>query len=122
MIHIKIQADTRPDLKALYTHVDVRVMGVPLFLFVAPVYWEMQGSASPGISIIGWLDSEWKWNLSWRKSESEVHAYRSIGLGRYEHLSLEAWAERQLELAPSPVFGWEAPPELLSLHPSMLSY
>lgn len=109
MIYVKIQADTRPDLKAVYTHADVRVWGVPLFICAAPVYWEMPSMCTARASIIGWLDAEWKWSWPGGKSADGAYVYRRQNLGDYEYLSLEAWAERQIEQAPSAVFGWQAP-------------
>lgn len=106
MIHVLIHFDAPPHLGGLYLHASVWVLGVKLSIHPTVYNRRHPGSVvnHPRINVIGHLQDDWSWHHS-----EELSVYRHPTLGTTERLSIEAWAERQVEQGPGPVFGWQEP-------------
>lgn len=104
MIAVMLHDSFHPRHRAVYSHTQVQVMGVTVSLHGYPVHLG-QTIGAPSINMIGPLDGDWRWHLY-----GKLDVYRTrFNPYREERLTLEEWAERQVEQAPGPVFGWQEP-------------
>lgn len=109
MIAVRLDPATQPDLQVIYLTATVQVMGVPVNVHLAAVSWRHPGNR-PSIHYIGTLDGPWRYHVTGHVGH-EVTVFRAhFSPYRIERYSLAEWLERRLALAPSEVFGWEAPP------------
>ena len=114
MISLRLFPYARPDLSSFGLFAQLWVLGVHLSIHPNCTHWTLRDGHTnrPQESLIGRLDNDWNWQYqvsAYYPSGAQMTAYRTVA-GEQERLSIEAWAERQLEQAPSALFGWEAPP------------
>lgn len=113
MISLRLFPYARPDLSSFGLFAQLWVLGVHLSIHPNCTHWTLRDGRTnrPQVSLIGRLDKDWYWQYQvspYYPGGANLTAYR--GADGSERLPIETWAERQLEQAPSPLFGWEAPP------------